>query len=1347
MKQIHITILILLISRAFSQTEILHDSYLKFDHLTKKDGLSNNRVLDIHQDKQGFVWIGTVDGLNRYNAYNFVVYRNNINDSLSISGNIITSIAEDIFGGIWFGTDNGLNKYDYETNEFRRYYHKENNDNTIADNFIRALYADNDGVLWIETSNGTLHKYNIADNKIVKYKHRSPQMTNTYFYHNIFEDKQGYLWLGGRNMGILKFNPLSGLFHEILPDSKDTTKKRERDVTTYFLDSSGTYWVSGIDGLYTFDIEKEVFSKVLPISTFSIQEDKNGKLWIGTGSGVYTYDVNGNIFTKYTHSENNLSSLIADDVNKIMIDFSGNIWVGTNDGISKYSPTKNKFKHIFHIPVNNNTPTSNYITALLQDKQGNIWLGTDNDGVDYFDENYNLIAHYGNNAEPNHKIISNKISVMMEDNEGDVWIGQWSGRGFNIIDNKTKKASSYSKINNSLKVDWYNDLLQDKQGNFWIGIWGGVGLQQFDKEMGEFKDETFTLLNTKIRSPLVDIVIDNNLIWLSSSNSCFSAFNLSEEKYNMYFPEKSMWLKDLQTNQIFLDNENKLWYATNKGLYNKIQNPYISFKHYLHDNKEDLPELNNNILAISDSFNKNILWIATPNSIELFNKKTKLFNKVCDLDLKNQQINFIFEDVGNQLWIGTQYGLYLMQSQKRTVTKYEGFPFVNIEQTKPSATCYLSEKASKLWIGTSVGLFYYDKSKNQFVKSVLLADYEILSLSVDKHENMWVGTNKGLFTIKQNNIIASYVESDSAKNSLPGNLVFSLGFDENGNLWIGTNKGLCQLNKKTGTFLQYYTRQEKYLSSHLISCLFEDGQSNIWVGTTNKGLNKIEANTGKIISYKNNIQDSTAFWGRNVTCIMQDKKGNMWFGGFGLNKYIENKEQFIHYTETNGLVDNAVMGILEDNFGKLWISTKNGLSKFDPQTGDFQNFFIKDGLQDNEFTQAAINLKSGYLMFGGKNGLNVFNPEKINKNLTQPAVTISDFLIFDKETNFKLAHSEVINLKYNQNYFSFEFAALDYSSPKENKYAYKLENFDEHWIVTDANDRKAKYTNVPPGEYNFRIKASNNDGVWNETRESINIIISPPFWKTLWFYFLEALLVILAIMAYIKYREKNIKEKNKLLLLEQKLLRSQMNPHFIFNSLTSIQSFIFENNPIEAGSYLSRFSDLIRSILYNSREEYISLEKEISTLENYLEIQQIRYNNKFDYSIDVDPEIDIEMLAIPPMLAQPFIENSVEHGIRHIEGKGIISVKYSLLDESVILVIQDNGIGIEASKKMKNKKAQEHKSLAMIITKERIDILNNKMKKKSYSIKIKDIIADSNNSFGETIMGTKVEFVIPLIEL
>ena len=226
---------------------------------------------------------------------------------------------------------------------------------------------------------------------------------------------------------------------------------------------------------------------------------------------------------------------------------------------------------------------------------------------------------------------------------------------------------------------------------------------------------------------------------------------------------------------------------------------------------------------------------------------------------------------------------------------------------------------------------------------------------------------------------------------------------------------------------------------------------------------------------------------------------------------------------------------------------------------------------------------------------------------------------------------------------------------------------------------------------------------------------------------------------WVKQREKKMLEQNRFLILEQKLLRSQMNPHFIFNSLSSIQSFIFENNPVVAGSYLSRFANLIRSILYNSREEYISLEKEIQTLRNYLDLQQLRFNNNFDYELYTDPDIELETIKIPPMLAQPFIENAIEHGLKDLDRRGQLKVSFTFHDGFIRIMIEDNGIGIEEAMRLKSETQKEHKSLATIITKERIEILNKGRKNRKYSMLIADQSTTEN-----TKVGTRIELLIPV---
>ncbi|MCD4746939.1 MAG: histidine kinase, partial [Bacteroidales bacterium] len=1177
-------------------------------------------------DKYGFLWIATIDGLNRYDGYKIKQYKHLTEDSVSIADNLVTCLKEDSEGNLWIGTRKGLNRYNRNNDSFETVTRKNDQGVLVEINeYIRAILPDENNILWIETAKGDLIKYHYLLKSSSTYHHKPPTMVNTYFYHDLYKDKNDILWLGGRFMGIYRFDTETEQFYQYQWDENNSTKKRENDVSAYFHDSQDNMWLAGIDGLYTLNTKTEIFTKIFSTSTFSIVEDKNKKLWFGTGAGIYVYNLLDHSFTFINKDDNNPHSLIHDHVNKIYIDDAQNVWIGTIEGVSIFSPSKNKFRHIYHITGDERTPVSSNITSLLQLTSGEIWIGTDNAGIDCMNEHFIKTDNYNNYKKGKNKLNSNRISVLMQDFDGDVWAGQWSGRGFNIINPETHDVKSYSFLSNSLKADWYNDIYEDSKGNFWIGMWGSQGLYQFDKKMGTYKDKTYQLKHNIPPGPVKNLTFDGDNIWIGLQNQLiFFALNPKTKKISCHLKDNYSSYDFNQILEICNDGNSNIWFETNKGVYHKQNKPYIS-----------IVPVNNLPVFYPNNFN-----------IEI---------------------------------------------------------------------------------------------------PVLKSEYKIDTITskvVDKDGNTWVGTLKGLFRIKEDEVIQQY--SEKSHQGLISDTIWSMAFVPPDQLWVGTEKGLCEFNISTEKFEALIIDEKNYLSSHLIKCIAEDKNGKIWVGTTNNGLNQLDPLTEKVRQFNSNLNDDDSFWGELVNCIYVDKAGTIWIGGYGLNKYDQDSASFTHYTKNEGLTDNGVMSIQEDHQGRLWIATLNGLSVFDPANETFKNYYEKDGLQDNEFTNAACKLKSGELVFGGKYGINVFCPTKFFVNKEPPQLAITSFSVFDEQKDIDTTNSKPIELKYNENYFSFEYTALDFSNPEHIQYAYKLVNADKDWIYTDAISRTAKYTNIDPGNYRFRLKASNPDGTWNENGIFIDLILKPPFWKTTWFIILEILFLSLIIIFIIKYREKKIIEKNQFQLLEQKLLRSQMNPHFIFNSLSSIQSFIFENNPIEAGSYLSRFAELIRSILYNSRKEFITIEKEVKTLQNYLDLQQLRYDNKFDYSLDIDPLIQPDQIQIPPMLAQPFIENAIEHGIKHLKGRGFISVNLTLMTEikSVLLIIEDNGIGIKASKKIESEKTKSHTSLATVIANERIGVFNKGRKKKQYIMEIDDI-----KDLDGKVRGTKVKFIIPYREL
>jgi len=1212
-------LLLIFAFRVFSQPELIDDPWMKFSHLSKDDGLSSNYIFGFLQDHEGYMWIATRDGLNRFDGYSVTQFRHDPHNFNSLSDDLVTCLAESNDSLLWVGTRTGLNIYNKSDEKFTRQLPLSENADILAGSHVRAMLADGDQ-MWVETAKGELFRINCKKDQLKVFKHNPPTMVNTYFYHSIFKGPDSNLYLGGRYMGLYVFNPANETFRHIKNDPDDPNKKRDEDATVYFTDSQGKYRVGGIDGLYTFDPVSENFNKQLAVSTFDMAEPVPGKLWIATGSGLYIYDLKNKTFKITSHNDNLPQSISHDHINKLYVDKSGNVWIATLDGVDIYHPSQNKFGHIFHVPENENSLISNHITAICTDKKNRIWIGTKN-GLECFSSAWEKLFQYSASSPSKYRLASDAVSGLMVDRDGDIWVGQWSGRGFNIINPDNNLNLSFNLLPNELKADWYNDIFEDKEGNVWLGLWGAQGLYRFDKKTGQFGNERFINLYGPIAQPVKSMAWDGKMIWLGSDpQNRFNAFDPLLEKVCTY-SRKKYYHYDFTRIDSLLSKGNSIVFFTNNGIYKKGGTASYTFNEIDHLETDG-------IFQKSDTLKKEIARS----------------------------------------------------------------------------------------IGTGVN-----------------------SLATDSAGFVWVATNKGLYKTAGNLPVSWFHVHDGKSSAMLSDTIYSLLFLSPDILWLGTQKGLVKFMINQGKFINFKVNSGKYISSHLVKFIEEDKHGRLWIGTTDKGLNCLDPVTGNIVQYLSDPADMNAFWGDEATCFAEDQNNDLWFGGKGLNKWNPVSGHFTHFTNNDGLTDNEVRAIIPDAAGCLWISTANGLSHFNPQEETFTNYYKHDGLQDNEFSNAACDLGNGTFAFGGKNGLSIFEPDKIIRNEIPPLIKVTGFQIFEKDHPEMIRRKEPVKLKYNQNYFSFSFTALDFSDPENNQYAYMLENFDNEWINTSAANRVARYTNVDPGKYIFRVKAANSDGFWNEAGISIPMIISPPFWRTNLFYGLILVSLAFLIFIWVKQREKKIRGQNRYLLLEQRLLRSQMNPHFIFNSLSAIQSFIFENNPVEAGSYLSRFADLIRSILYSSREEYITLEKEIQTLRNYLDLQQLRFNNKFSYEIFIDPELELETIKIPPMLAQPFIENAIEHGLKDLDRPGRLKVSFTFSATFLNIRVEDNGIGIEEAMRLKRTKSNEHKSLATKITKERIEILNKGRKQKLYAMQFA-----SSRKNNEPKEGTEVLITIPL---
>ncbi|MFH2143691.1 MAG: two-component regulator propeller domain-containing protein [Bacteroidota bacterium] len=1231
-----------------TQPKVEFDYFTKFDSYSTKHGLSSNYVKAIVQDSIGFMWFGTSDGLNRFDGYEFKVYKNVPDDTNSLSNNTITSLAIDIYDNLWVGTLDGLNKFDKNTNKFTRYMYSDSSQNTIAHNWVRALYADIRGYLYIETADGTFHKYDIRKDKFKYFKHggNTDDFFQTYQMHQIYEDKNGLIWAGGVNcLGMITFDTEK----EIL---KEHIFEKDGCPSSFLEDRYGNFYL-GNNGTYGNLLYKDSLKlKRIPLnSCYCIIEDNLGNIWFGGYAyGAMRYNLRDNKITFFEHNSENNKSIISDQIIKIYQDKSGVIWFATKNGISKLSSNKYKFKHYFHIANCDNTISSNEVFCANQYNDSILWIGTWESGLDKINMHTGKIKHYKCKPTDKFTIGSDKISGFTIDksDSNSLWISTWNGfygGALNKLDINKEIFTRYE-----MGDKWIHGVLNDKNSDIWTLGWGyGTGLTKFDKNKGKPTNIHFDK-NTIPFSGVEKLQIDKqNRLWyrngyLDLNKNLFYrvlVFNV-DDKENAYYLDRmksapnSIILNNSghqssECASIIIDNE-KVWMCLKNGVILKFisQNIYEFFS------------INESIVSACLEKHTNKLWIATDQSLLSYNPITKKKTEI----LKLENINVIFEDKNGQIWIGSDSVLCIYNQELK-----------KIQVVKNNIHCitFTEDKNKNLIVGAKSGLYRVDIISKEIAK----VSNNIIENKIDRHSlnciytdslnNFWLGTNKGLYYFNAlNGSVTEYLNIRYQKNSIISNKVLSIVADLSGNLWISTDKGLSKFNIAQQSFSNFDHVNNNSLSAGNTTCALEDKNGIIWVGTSWTGLNKVNTKTLEVENYYSLTYDSTSISDNHILCIFQDSKANIWIGTEnGLDRYDSINNNFIHYSTANGLPSNVISGILEDDNGNLWISTDKGLVKFNPKNNIVTNYTLLDGLQDNEFTNAYCKLNNGWLLFGGINGFNVFHPDSILLNMYKPSVFVTRIQINDSLIDNIFSLKE-LNLPYSQNNILFEFSAFDFNFPEQTKYQYKLVGFDKDWITTDATMRIAKYTNLPEGNYTFRVKVANNDGLWNEKEYVLSITIAPPWWRTWWFRVSCIIAIIIILVSLYRWRTATLRHRQKQLVLEVRKATAEIREK---NEELSQQN---EEIKTQRDMILEQNEELLQQ-----KEEIETQRDEIESQRDNLQDQKEQIEDLYDIAIERKNLVEIKNKEI---------EDSIRYAKR-IQTAVLPSEKYadSILGEHFII--------------------------------------------------------------------------------
>jgi ligand-binding sensor domain-containing protein len=778
-----------------------------------------------------------------------------------------------------------------------------------------------------------------------------------------------------------------------------------------------------------------------------------------------------------------ITSVIQDDL--------GFIWFGSQDGLIRFDGYEIKiFKNNLK---DKNSIADNNIRALAKDKKGNLWIATQGGGLDKFDQRTEQFLHFKNNPNDDGSISGNAVWSVFIDSKGIVWAGTFSN-GLNKLDTVTNKFIRINQ-NDQLPVLAINE---DSDGMIWFSSGGISRINPKDNSVVNYNagpDDPESISSGGIRTLLQT---KDGMLWVGAVNGGLFQFDVNEKKYVQHRVSYATSFNSIYA--LHEDNNQQLWIAGNDGIA-ILKNDEVT---YCNHQASDKHSLSTNSTRAIYSDREGTIWIGTEGggvNKMLLQKKFQTYRATGQNgSLTHSLIRSLYEDKSGRIWVGTQGG----------------------------------------------GLNLFDDNTHSF-SSLDIGAKEISNIYEDQDGSFWVGSwGLGLFHLDSDvKLIKHYRHNGEDKNSLSDDRIQVVMRDKQGILWIGTENGLSSFNENENQWTPF----NRTLTGNNVQgqAFVESTAGDIWIGTW-FGLNRISADRKTVTFFTSDSTKATNLSSDHVTALYLDNKTNtLWIGTFGggLNRLDIANNTVTHFTEEDGLPNNTIYGIRKDNDNNLWMSTNNGLSRFNPTTKIFRNYDATEGLQGNEFYWgAAHSTKDGRMLFGGVNGLNIFNPSEINGNTVAPPIVITSVEIFNKPVSVKrgsileqsINFTNTLTLKYDQNVLSFQYSALNYDSPEKNLYAYYLENFDKDWnYVTDK--RNISYTNLNPGSYVLHVRGSNNDGVWNEKGVTLKIVVVPPYWRTWWFYGVVILTVVGLVYLLVRLRLRSARqEKEKLRITLQEAL-------------------------------------------------------------------------------------------------------------------------------------------------------------------------------------------------------------------
>jgi len=940
-------------------------------------------------------------------------------------------------------------------------------------------------------------------------------------------------------------------------------------------------------------------------------------------------------------------------VSAILRDTQGFMWFGTADGLNRYDGYA--FTVYRNNPQDSSSLSDNWVWDLCEDNEGNLWIGTQAGGINRYDRVHDRFVRYTRK----NGLSGINVAGLTVDKYGILWVGIWGGgvnRYVPEADTFTQHPITNGQLT-SLSDLRVRCLEHDDQGNLWAGTW--EGLNRIDLESGTVEQKLFDTpggAGNKIQSLAAD---PQGVLWIGTWGDGLKRLDVKTGDVTSYrhLPGDSRSLGDNTVTSIAPGGNNSLWVGTFHGGLSRFDQ--ASGRTVTHTNiLTDPASISSNKVLSVFRDPSGILWVGTDgggiNLLNSLRKQFELYPDDCGIRgaLSHRLVQCILPDSHGDLWIGTAEGLDRQRSNEDSLRhyRYQSGRASTLSHNSVFALC--EDSSGALWIGTAAGLDRFDRERESFTHLVLPTgspgrQVTVNAIVADTNGNLWVASSEeGLFQVDLRSGRSVRCRTNPETSSGSGNtLLYSLCLSRRGGMYLGSwGTGLYYYEKQTGVVVHYYHNPADSLSLHhnTVLSMYEDSTEVLWIGTYGGGLDRFDPATGK----------------------------------------------FTHYTETQGLPNNVVYGILPDNRGRLWLSTNKGLACYDIAGRTSRNFSTIDGLPSEEFNQGAFAGNSdGEMLFGTVNGLVIVREVNNAMNHAMPPIVLTSFTIHEQPARLGRAIWSVdnIQLKHDQNFFAFEFAALDYLMSAKSRYAYMLEGLDRDWVECGTR-RDARYTNVAPGDYVFRVRASGMEGVWNTREVALQISVEPPFWKTWWF---VALCVFASLaIAFALYRIR----VNRLLEMDRLRLRIASDLHDeLASNLSTIAMFSrIVQDGVNAGSGVDperaqlqeRVTALAQESVGSIRDIIWALDPKKETLNNLLTrledtILPLCRAKGICLRFHRPDAADLPATNLSPTVRQHLwllLKESINNAIKH-SGCTELNVKMELSGARLHILVQDNGVG------------------------------------------------------------------------